>query len=138
MRVCFVFGSCATCVFRAPMFIVQCLTIPHDHRCWFFCCSTYRSTFSLTVKRFYPCGAFERNTQVRWRRPRSWRRSHGRPCCVEGLQLFHSMRCRDVLCLVLASIVRVVCFCSLCLSACRAWPTLNMKHKFAHILLRRT
>ena len=36
MRVCFVFGSCATFVFRAPMFIVQCHTIPHDHPCWFF------------------------------------------------------------------------------------------------------
>ena len=28
-------------------------------------------------------GAFEHNTQVRWHRPRSWRKSHGRPCCVE-------------------------------------------------------
>ena len=28
--------SCATFVFRAPMFIVQCHTIPHDHPCWFF------------------------------------------------------------------------------------------------------
>lgn len=36
---------------------------------------------------------------------------------------------------VLASSVRVVCFCSLRLSACRAWPTLNMKHKFAHIFV---
>ena len=38
---------------------------------------------------------------------------------------------------VLASIVRVVCFCSLRLSVCRAWPTLNMKHKFAHIFVER-
>ena len=30
------FVPCATFVFRAPMFIVQCHTIPHYHPCWFF------------------------------------------------------------------------------------------------------
>ena len=29
------FVPCATFVFRAPMFNVQCHTIPHDHSCWF-------------------------------------------------------------------------------------------------------
>ena len=37
------FGSCATFVFRAPIFIVQCHTILHDHPCWYFNRSTYRS-----------------------------------------------------------------------------------------------
>ena len=39
---------------------------------------------------------------------------------------------------VLASSVRVVSCCSARPSACRAWPTLNMKHKFAHIFVERT
>ena len=39
---------------------------------------------------------------------------------------------------VLASSVRVVSCCSSRPSACRAWPTLNMKHKFAHIFVERT
>ena len=39
---------------------------------------------------------------------------------------------------VLASSVRVVSCCSSHPSACRAWPTLNMKHKFAHIFVEGT
>ena len=39
---------------------------------------------------------------------------------------------------VLASSVRVVSCCSSRPSAYRAWPTLNMKHKFAHIFVEGT
>ena len=131
---------CATFVFRAPIFIVQCRTIPHDSArpsVLVFLLQHISFNFFFLGHKFYQGGAFEHNTQVRWHRPRSWRKSHGRSCCVEGLQLFHPMRCRDALCVVPASIVHVVCFSSLCLSECRSWPTLNKKHKFAHILLRR-
>ena len=138
VRVCFVFCALSYICFSCSD--VHC-PVSHDSArpsVLVFYCSTYRSTFSFWVTCFYQGGAFEHNTQVRWHRPRSWRKSHGRPCCVERRQLFDPMRCRGALCVVPASIVRVVCFSSLCLSECRAWPTLTMKHKFARILLRRT
>ena len=44
----FRFGSCATFVFRAPIFIVQCHTIPNDHPCWFFCLQHMSFNFFLS------------------------------------------------------------------------------------------
>ena len=117
------FGSCATFVFRAPIFIVQCHTILHDHPCWYFNRSTYRSI--LLSRSHVFTNAVHLNTIHRFA---GTVRGRGGSHMVDRVasndsQLFDPMRCRDALCVVPASIVRVVCFSSLCLSECRAWPT---------------